>query len=235
MELVEANGNDIFCDSSMVARKFGQDHDKVRKIINGLCDDLSNLDSSIPISNRYKIVSEQRTYRGRNYNVYLMDRDFFSLLAMRFKTKKALEWQIKFINAFMAMENKILQFDLNESDKDWISARQESKQIRRKETDVIKDFVEYATEQGSQSAKFYYKHITKATYKALGFLAQKKPKLRESLNIIETSELILAENKATQLLKQYMDTGMKYKDIYKYVKKDLIVYADSIRDFKHIS
>lgn len=39
--------------------------------------------------------------------MYEMDRDRFSLLAMGFTGKKALEWKLKYINAFNTMEEKL--------------------------------------------------------------------------------------------------------------------------------
>ncbi len=226
MDLVEVNKKEVFCDSSVVARKFNIKHNKVVRTIEKLEEDIGELRGT---SGTPKIFKEEREYRGRKYTAYIMNREFFSLLVMRFKGKNALEWQLKFNSAFYQMEKRIFQLSTNEKDKEWIGTREKSKLIRRDETDIIKEFVEYATEQGSKSAKFYYKHITNASYAALGLMSQKKPKLRESMNIIEISELMLAERYAKDLLKKYMDTGMFYKDIYKFVKEDLINFSNNLR------
>lgn len=44
---------------------------------------------------------------GKAYKEYLMNRDGFSLLVMGFTGKKALEWKIKYIQAFNAMEEEL--------------------------------------------------------------------------------------------------------------------------------
>ena len=44
---------------------------------------------------------------GKAYKEYLMNRDGFSLLVMGFTGKKALEWKIKYIQAFNAMEEQL--------------------------------------------------------------------------------------------------------------------------------
>ena len=44
---------------------------------------------------------------GKAYKEYLMTRDGFSLLVMGFTGKKALEWKIKYIQAFNAMEEEL--------------------------------------------------------------------------------------------------------------------------------
>lgn len=45
--------------------------------------------------------------RGKQYPMYLMNRDGFSLLVMGFTGKAALEWKLKYIAAFNAMEKKL--------------------------------------------------------------------------------------------------------------------------------
>jgi len=223
MQLVEVKRNEVFCDSNMVSKKFGIKHAYVVRNIKQLMEELR------VISNHPKVTTEEREYRGNKYIAYLMDRRFFSLLSMRFKGKKALEWQVKFNDAFYEMEKHILQSELNKSDDGFLRIREQSKIARKNETSVIKDFVDYATIQGSKSAKFYYKHITNATYKALGLIVQRKPKLRDSLNIYEVSELLLAERLAQNSLKKYMDLDRNYRDIYESVKEDLIRFSEGLR------
>ena len=46
---------------------------------------------------------------GRPQRTYLMNRDGFSLLVMGFTGKAALEWKLKYIAAFNAMEKKLAQ------------------------------------------------------------------------------------------------------------------------------
>jgi len=226
MELVEIEKDDVFCDSSMVARKFQQKHKEVVKRIKKLREDIGGLRG---VSKSPKVISMQREYRGAKYTAYLMNKAFFSLLAMRFKGAKALEWQIKFNDAFYEMERTILQAGLNKEDQGFLQLRQQGKIARRAETDVIKEFVEYATGQGSTSAQYYYKHITNATYKALGLMVQRKPKVRDSLKGYEVAELMLVERMAVNALKKYMGLGRNYKDIYESVKEDLITYGGTIK------
>ncbi len=236
MDLVQVKKNEVFCDSSMVAKKFNIKHASIVITIEKLLSDLKKLRGTEDTPNNLrvivndpKVLKEERNYRGRDYTAYLMDRDFFSLLVMRFNNKNALLWQVRFIEAFNEMEIKIITTENNKNNNKWLSSRDQSKLARRAETDVIKEFVEYATKQGSKSAKFYYKHITNATYEALGLISQKQPKLRDSMNIYEVSQLILSEKLAKEKILQYMELGRHYKDIYKSVKNDLIEYSNILR------
>ena len=52
-------------------------------------------------------VSYVNEQNGQEYKEYLMNRDGFSLLVMGFTGKEAMEWKIKYINAFNEMERKL--------------------------------------------------------------------------------------------------------------------------------
>jgi len=73
------------------------------------------------------------------------------------------------------MEKRLHCLESNKSNEYWLEARSQSKVARKEEASVIKEFVDYATTQGSKNSKHYYKHITNATYKALGLMSQRKP------------------------------------------------------------
>jgi len=92
MQLVEVKKQEVLCDSSLLARKFNQKHNEVVKRITFLIKDLRGV-ANLP----EMPIKEERIYRGRKYTAYLMGREFFSLLVMRFKGKKALEWQVLFM------------------------------------------------------------------------------------------------------------------------------------------
>lgn len=234
MQLVEVRKEEIYCDSLIVARKFNQKHAEVIKRILKLESDLEKLRV---VSNHPKTITEEREYRGTKYTAYLMNREFFSLLVMRFKGIESLDWQLKFNQAFYEMEAHIIREKTNAANTVWLGQRAQLVIGRKEETDVIKDFVEYATSQGSTRAHYYYKHITNATYKALGLLIQKKPKLRDTLNMYEISELLLMERYAISRIKYYMELERNYKDIYESVKEDLLEYGSKIRvrDISRIS
>jgi len=163
--------------------------------------------------------------QNRNFRMFEMNRDGFALLVMSFTGEKALEWKLKFIEAFNLMEQKLL----NQSNVQWLEAREQGKIVRKEETDTIKDFVEYATKQGSRNAKMYYANITKMEYKALELIQQKDEKIRDSLNIVQLNQLFIAEKLCTQAIKQGMEDNLHYKEIYIYAKDAILNYADSIK------
>ena len=110
--LSEKNGQ-VLASSREVAEKFGKAHGSILKTIcgetrkgkhvNGLCDEI--LASGNPLT-KYFIKSTYMN-RGKEYPEYLMTRDGFSLLAMGFTGKEAVEWKLKYIDAFNQMEDRL--------------------------------------------------------------------------------------------------------------------------------
>ena len=87
--------------SREVARNFDKRHDNLLRDIENLISDSSKL------RNEFFIESEYTNDRGQKYPEYLLTRDGFTLLAMGFTGKKALEWKLKYIKAFNEMESAL--------------------------------------------------------------------------------------------------------------------------------
>lgn len=109
----------------------------------------------------------------------------------------------------------------------WVAARISGKKIRLQETDVIKQLIEYAEEQGSTHANMLYVTYTKLAKKIL-------PVERDSMNSIELNTLSMIENIILQTIRIGMNAGKHYKAIYQDCKERLeqfknIAYLDTIR------
>ena len=89
--------------------------------------------------------------------------------------------------------------------------RADGKMIRRVETDAIKEFIEYAKNNGSQSSERYYAIITKATNEILNISAGQ----RDSLTAVQLEHLAMVERVIASALTQGIEKEMNYKDIYK--------------------
>ena len=88
--------------------------------------------------------------------------------------------------------------------------RAEGKMIRKVETDAIKEFIEYAKSNGSQSSERYYTIITKATNSILGISTGE----RDSLTATQLEHLAMVE-RVIAVDKQGIEKQMNYKDIYR--------------------
>ena len=96
---IKYENNQMLVSSLEVAKNFGKEHKNVLQTIGNLVAENSATKSMI-YETSYK-------NRGRQYPMYYMNRDGFSLLVMGFTGKEALEWKMKYIQAFNEMEQKL--------------------------------------------------------------------------------------------------------------------------------
>jgi Rha family phage regulatory protein len=231
--LVDIVAGEIVTDSKIVAKELGAKHSFVIEVINDVLNDFPDLrvqhDATLNSKKPIEYCKlENRTYRGQDFIGAVMNREFFTLLVMRFRSEKAKKIQRAFNSAFYEMERRLLQVESNQGNQEWITQRNQSKLGRRLETDVIQKFVDYATSQGSENAKYYYKHLTNASYKALGLIQHKQPKLRDTLDWMELSWLTSAEWVARQSILKHMEANEHYKAIFVLAKQDIEKFADGL-------
>lgn len=96
------NGEPV-ASSRQIAESFGKDHNHVMRDIKALEEGVSK-NGQTPMFYKTEYTHEQN---GQTYPMYLMNRDGFTLLAMGFTGKAALEWKLKYIAAFNEMEKKL--------------------------------------------------------------------------------------------------------------------------------
>lgn len=99
-ELVTLENGVPVVSSRDVARRFGKNHRDVLETIRNITAENSAVAE----------MFHETTYTAANkqeYPMYLMDRDGFTLLAMGFTGKEALEWKVRYIQAFNRMEERL--------------------------------------------------------------------------------------------------------------------------------
>ena len=103
--VAKSENNSIYTTSLDIAEKFCKDHKNILRDINALITQNPSVTT----------MFHQTTYtnsRNREYPMYKMNRDGFSLLVMGFTGNDATEWKLKYINAFNRME-QIIRNELN--------------------------------------------------------------------------------------------------------------------------
>lgn len=88
--------------SRQIAENFEKRHDHVMRDIDAIKKDVPNF------GEMFFETTAPDSY-GREQRAYLMNRDGFTLLAMGFTGKAALEWKLKYIAAFNEMEKKLTE------------------------------------------------------------------------------------------------------------------------------
>ena len=209
--------------SLLIAEKFGKPHADILKVIRKTIEQLP-----IKFSQGNFSESDFTNDRGRTYKCFEMTRDAYSLIVMGLNGKGALDWKIKFIEAFNSMEKELLTRTNNI---EWKQARLQSIGARKSVTDQIAEFVKYATKQGSKSAGMYYANITKMEYKALEMISknEKVPKgFRDTLDAMDLSFLTTTEYVARKALQDGMNQELHYKEIYLHAKAAVFNYAETV-------
>lgn len=95
------NGEPVV-SSRQIAENFDKNHRDVLRAVDNLKEDVRNF------AQMFFEGTDQDSY-GREQRAYLMNRDGFTLLAMGFTGKAALEWKLKYIAAFNEMEKKLTE------------------------------------------------------------------------------------------------------------------------------
>lgn len=92
----------ILASSRDVAEKFGKNHKEILRSISNISKEISTAQFCALFK-----LSNYKASNGKTNKEYLMNRDGFSLLCMGFTGKEALEWKLKYIEAFNKMEEKL--------------------------------------------------------------------------------------------------------------------------------
>ena len=120
--------------------------------------------------------------------------------------------------------SKSSQKDILEDTDLWTIIRNQGKIVRKEETEVIQQFIEYAIDQGADEDEVYkyYAYITKEENKAILDMDEAPiDNLRDSMSVVQLQSTILADRTVIESLKTGMKRKMFYKDVYDYMKEEL--------------
>lgn len=109
-ELVQVENEQVVTDSRKVGEVFDKPHKTVLRSIENIITEAKNGSSEHSAQNCAQSFFYETTYKdgsGKSNKMYLMNRDGFSLLVMGFTGAKAMQWKIKYIEAFNAMEKQL--------------------------------------------------------------------------------------------------------------------------------
>lgn len=204
-ELINIKNNEAVTTSLMVAEMFGKRHDAVLRAIENLLKGLHKNGET----RYFKKSTHKNEQNGQIYPMYYLNRDGFSLLVMGFTGKKALEWKVKFIEAFNRMEAI-----LNEKQSmAWVETRKYGKITRKAETDVIQQLIGYAKAQGSEHSHMLYITYSKLANKIAGIENRDMATIRQLNNLELIERIILFE------IDNGMAAELDYHEIYQNCKR----------------
>lgn len=132
-KLVELNNEQVVTTSLVVAESFGKEHKHVLR-------DIRNLEKDVPNFGLMFSETETLDSYGRSRKTYYINRDGFTLLAMGFNGKEALQFKLEYIEAFNLMEQELKQPKLSTKELLLRATNEHEQRIEKLETKVQKAF-----------------------------------------------------------------------------------------------
>lgn len=184
--LVEILNDEVITTSKQVAEVFGKEHKNVIQNIKNLIENSTAENSAL-----LKMFAEDSytASNGKKNKMYIMNRDGFTLLAMGFTGSKAIEFKLKYIEAFNQMEQQLKE--------QMIDLSVPSYQIN----DPVKRALVWAEETRRSQLKLEEKQQT---------IEAQKPKVEYHDDVLNSDNLMTA----TQLAKSIgLKTAMELNEI----------------------
>lgn len=200
----------LITTSLKVAEVFEKEHKNVLQSIENLVADNS-------AAKFFRLTTYKN--RGKEYPMYEMDRDGFSLLVMGFTGEKALQWKIKYIEAFNQMESELKR--LYTERQQWQIERDKGVVIRHILTDTIKMKI---TE--SPNKRFAYPNYTNLIYRNLFGKTAKElesdygVKAKENLRDFFTGDDLAKVQNMEMLVSSLINCGWGYQQIKEFVQSE---------------
>ncbi len=219
-EIVIMHKNELRVSTFNIFNDLGyNEHRFIKRIISSNKQEFESF-GFLPLE-RQKPIAGSRG--GRPDESYFLNENQFILLVMFCKNNpKTVSLKVKITKQFSDMKKALMLASVNQQNASWIEARNNGKISRREETDIIKEFVEYATNQGSKNASRYYGNLTRMENKALFIIEQKFKNIRDLLDGQQLAILSTCDQAVAKSLRDGMKEGMHYKEIFQKAKQDVL-------------
>lgn len=211
-ELVFVKKEIPFTDSLIIAEGAGLQHLSIMKMIKRK---KTYLEAFGPI--KFMDMKSINPLGGRPTKYCLLNEQQTTLLITFLdNTPQVTEFKTELVKQFFAMKNVLLE----KKTETWQQSRAIGISQRKSETDVIKEFVEYAKENGSGSADKYYIHFSKLANKVCGISD------RNLASVFQLNNLTLVERMIMITIQNGLIANIPYKDIYKNCKKQVELFGE---------
>ena len=217
--IVTIEGKQLFTTTVEIAKGVGNEHRSIWRLLekHKNTDTLSGFQILKVSTKGRPMLASKLTEIQATFLILLMDNN-----------PKVLEFKEKLTIEFFKQRTALQKLATQRENEAWKAERADGKQIYMQNTDVIKVFVEYATDQGSKSAAMYYMNFAKMENKSLFLCHQKFKNVREVLNIRQLNQVACADQIIEKAIQDGMDNEMAYKDIYRMAKERVIEFSSII-------
>ena len=191
-------------NSIELAKIFNKQHTSILKVIVNIKQYLNSLEL-------------KKSNRGRYYTFNDIDRDFISL---SLKGEKAMKFRILYIELKYSDDtplNKLKKINSFFENRKYIFI------LTDELTDTIKKYVvDYRREvEHKMNDGRFYQHYTNLIYRTLDIELPRGKNPRDVLDIRKLVKVEDMELKVADLIKEFAEQGIHYKEVYKKIKKKL--------------
>ena len=131
------------------------------------------------------------------------------------QAKQVLLRESKYVRRAIITYIEVLeQAIIDKAKSEWLLTRQQGKLVRREETDVIQELIEYAKRQGSEHSDKLYMTYSKLVNSLVGIKANSRDKVDFGILMI----IRQLEDMFTRVIVSSMENELHYKEIYKICK-----------------
>jgi len=216
-KLVVIHNNEPRAGTYLIAKGFEREHKKVLELIEKYRKEFETFG---PLNGR-KVPT-----LGRPISEFLLDEDQYIFLGTLLRNSPVtVPFKLKVVLAFKKTRKKLESANLLTKDPETQKARVEGKVYRLKETDIIKEFVEYARAQGSSSPEKYFIHFTNLVQDLLFHCEGKFKVVRNFLTPTQLLYLSNAEAIVAKGLRDEMKMDRRYKKVYQNIKSRVEAYV----------
>lgn len=196
----QAPTQEPYTTSEVIAEAAGMNRRTVNRLIQTHKADLEEFGRV-----RFEITPLKTKGGVQSVTVYHLNEQQATLLmtyARNTETVRAFKKEL--VKQFYAMRSLLLE----RNSPIWQDTRALTKAVRKQETDVIRELVEYATVQGSTHAVRYYTSISQLANKTAGITD------RDLAHVEQLSRLMLVERIIAEEIRAGIAAGKPYKQIY---------------------
>ena len=212
----------------LISQGFERKHEGIIRLIKKHEDRFLRLEKNKQFSKTFIIQKVPTKTAGRPVEEYLLNERQTIFLGTLFRNSNdtILDFKEKLADEFVSLKEQNAALKKHQIKPAYQITRSAGKIIRKKTTDAMKEFIEYARSQGSENPENYYVLYTRLANGLLFIVEGKFKNLRE----VMTAQQLMTIGSAEQIIDKGLKEGMKkqmfYKDIYKDIKSRVMIFAD---------
>lgn len=233
-DLVIVKDDELLVSTWDLSKGFQSEHRQIKRLIDDNLADFEEvgerkIESERSLILRFQNAKSNVKKSGRPVIEYFLNETQSTYLITLLRNNDVVKKFKKHLTKEFFRQRKLLNKLITQRvNAEWLEKRAAGKIERRIETDKIKEFIEYAKGQGSESAGQYYTTISRMENESLiniEVLEMRFKNVREIVDGLSLDMLKMADIIVGNSLTEGMLSNMFYRDIYKLARDRVEAYS----------